>query len=303
MHDSGHGQGLNSSEIGSVRKVTLYGLIFNLLLFAFKVWAGVVGGSKAVLADGMHTLSDLSTDLAILLGVKWWMSPPDKCHPYGHQRIEALVTVFVATVLMICGIWLGVDGVLGLRVQDTEPPRWIALFAAMVSVLVKETMYQLTVVVSRKVKSKALLANAWHHRSDALSSIPVALAVAVAIYYPQFAFIDHVGELVVALIIIRTAAKILKSALVELSDGAVSPDVKEKIEELVRSVKGVKDLHAVRSRQAGSGVYVDLHVLVDGDSSVREGHSVAENVKHRLLDQGPDVLDVVVHIEPYKPKT
>lgn len=303
MSDADQGRHISGDEIRSVRKVTFAGLLLNIALFAFKVWAGVVGGSKAVLADGMHTLSDLSTDLAILFGVKWWMSPPDKCHPYGHQRIEALVTVFVATVLMICGIWLGIDGVLGLRVSHSEPPRLIALIAALVSVVVKESMYMVTIAASRKVKSKALLANAWHHRSDALSSIPVAIAVGVAIFRPELAFIDHVGELIVAVIIVRTAIKILKSALVELSDGAVSPEVRDQIETLVRGVSGVKDLHAVRSRRVGSGVYIDLHLLVNGAVSVREGHDIAENVKHRLFDDGPDVLDVVVHVEPYKQRT
>lgn len=292
--------GSEINEIARVRKVTLAGLALNLFLFGFKIWAGLAGGSKAVLADGMHTLSDLATDLAILFGVKWWTSPPDRCHPYGHKRIEALITLFVGSVLMVTGIWLAVDGVLGLRLPDTEPPRIIAFWAALFSIVLKETMYRATIVASRKVKSEALLANAWHHRSDALSSIPVAAAVAIAVFYPQFAFIDHVGELVVAIIIVRTSYKILKSALLELSDGAVSPEAGAKVESIVRGVDGVIDIHAIRSRRLGSGVYVDLHVLVNGKASVREGHDIAENVKHKLIEDGPDVFDVVVHIEPYE---
>lgn len=261
-----------------------------------------MGASRAVTADAFHTLTDVSTDLAIILGVRWWMSPPDRCHPYGHQRIEAIVTLFVGAVLCLGAVWLAADGISGLRESRHAAPRIIALIAAVISIVTKEVMYRLTVIAGRKIKSHALLANAWHHRSDAFSSIPAAIAVAVAMLKPEWGFIDHVGELLVAVIIVRTAYKIMRSAVAELSDGTASPKDHEDIEAIVRSVKGVRDVHAVRSRRLGPGLYVDLHVLVDGESTVRRGHDIAEEVKIMLLRDGPDVADTVVHVEPHDVK-
>ena len=289
----------SDNSLQTVTRVTVAGLCLNLFLLAFKLWAGVMGGSKAVMADAFHTLTDLSTDLAIIFGVKWWMRPPDEDHPYGHQRIEAVVTLFVGSVLGVVAVWLAVDGIRGLRQVHDSSPRVIALVATLVSIVSKELMYRFTVSAGHRTKSRALLANAWHHRSDALSSVPVLVAVAVAMFFPKYAFIDHVGELLVSVIILGTAYKILRSALAELSDGTASAEDQESIESVARAITGVKDVHAVRSRKVGPGLHVDLHVLVDGDDTVRAGHDVASQVKHALLEKGPSVIDAVVHIEPY----
>ena len=277
-----------SSDIAlqRVRNVTIAGLCLNLFLLIFKFWAGIMGGSRAVMADAFHTLTDLSTDLAIIFGVKWWMRPPDKGHPYGHQRIEAVVTLFVGSVLGVVAVWLAVDGVMGLRRVDESSPKVIALVAALVSIVSKELMYRFTVSAGHRTNSRALLANAWHHRSDALSSVPVLVAVAVAMFFPKYAFIDHVGELLVSGVILVAAYKIMRSALGELSDGTSSPEDQEAIEHVTRAIEGVRDVHAIRSRRVGPGLHVDLHVLVDGDSTVRSGHEVATHVKHALMERG-----------------
>ncbi len=289
-----------SQDVGRIRKITSAGLCLNVALMVFKFWAGIVGGSKAVTADAFHTLTDLSTDLAIIFGVKWWMSPPDKCHPYGHRRMEALVTLFVGGVLGAGGIWLAVDGILGLGETHQDGPGMIALVAAVTSMVAKEIMYHFTAREGRAARSRALLANAWHHRSDAISSIPAALAVGVSIVWPQLAFVDHVGELLVAVIIVRAAYRIGHRALVELTDGISSPKDAEKIKALAESISGVRNIHAVRGRRVGPGLYVDMHVRVDADMTVREGHDIAEAVKRKLQCEGPDVVDAVVHVEPHE---
>lgn len=288
----------SSSNVEDVRRVTLAGCLLNLVLFIFKLWAGTVGGSRAVVADAFHTLSDLSTDLAIVFGVKVWMSPPDKCHPYGHRKIESLVTLFVGAMLAGVGVWLAADGVNGLRDSSGHSPRLIALTGALVSILVKELMFRWTAAVGRNLKSQAVTANAWHHRSDAFSSVPTAIAVGTACFLPQYAFVDHVGELIVAAVIVRVSFKIMHGASVELSDGTATQEGQEAIERIALSVDGVKGVHAVRSRRSGPGFYADLHVLVDGNASVREGHDISSSVKRKLIESGPDIVDAVIHIEP-----
>lgn len=288
------------SDAARVRNVTTAGLVLNLLLLVFKFWAGVTGFSKAVTADAFHTLTDLSTDLAIIFGVKWWMSPPDKCHPYGHRRIEAIVTLFVGSVLGLAAAWLGIDGIIGLGQKHENTPGLIALVAALVSVVLKEAMYHVTVKVGRTTKSRALLANAWHHRSDAISSLPAAIAVGVSIARPELAFIDHVGELLVAVIIGRAAYKIAQRAFVELTDGVSSPKDALEIAKIAATVDGVRGSHKIRSRRVGPGLYIDMHLNVDAHISVKEGHDIAERVKRKLCAEGPDVIDAVVHVEPYE---
>ncbi len=282
-----------------VEKVTWIGLVINLVLSALKCAAGIAGRSQAVFADGIHSLSDMTTDAAILLGVRYWTKPADSRHPHGHRRIETMVTLAIGLALAVVATGLLRNAVLTLHDRYETPPDLVALAAALVSIVAKEILYRWTVAVGRRIKSMPLIANAWHHRSDALSSIPVALAVAGASIEPTWAFLDHVGAVVVSFFIYQAAFRIARPALDTLLDSGAPPEQLRQIETIARATEGVRDVHAIRTRYAGgSALVVDLHIEVAPEMTVREGHNVSEAVKTRLIAQGPDVIDVMVHLEP-----
>jgi len=286
------------TETSEIHRITWIGLIGNILISAFKFFVGFIGSSQAIIADAVHSLSDMTTDIAILVGVKFWSSPADECHPYGHSRIEAIVTVGIGVVLALVGAGIGYKGIATVRNKDIVQPHWIAIAGAVISIITKEMLYHWTLSVGKRLKSSALVANAWHHRSDALSSIPAAIAVALAVVNPDWSFVDHIGALIVSLFIMHTSWRIIKPALMELSDSGAPALTNKLIKGAGMETAEVEDIHAIRTRRMGSGILVDLHIKVDGNMSVARGHDVSETVKNRIQEQIPDVLDVVVHLEP-----
>jgi cation diffusion facilitator family transporter len=289
------------SSIGQVRRAGWVGLLCNLLLAAIKVVAGILGHSQAVLADALHSLTDSVTDVAVILGVRFWSAPADDNHPHGHGRIETLVTVVIGLSVGMVALGMGWQAIYGIRHgQVAEAPGGIALAAALISIAVKEILYRWTVTIGRRVQSSALIANAWHHRSDAISSIPAALAVAVALLIPGWEFIDRLGAILVCGFILQASWKILLPALNQLIDAAAPHDDRRLIEELAAGVDGVESAHAVRTRYVGAKLAVDIHVEVDGGLSVGEGHAIAKEVRQCLIENGPNVGDVVVQLEPYR---
>jgi len=282
-----------------VKRVTWVGLAANLVLAGVKLAAGLLGNSQAVVADAVHSLSDCVTDLAVLIGVRYWSVPPDAEHPYGHRRIETLVTVFIGLALATVAIGLAWDAINALLVGEHEAPGPIALGAALLSIAVKEVLYHWTKAAGASVKSSALKANAWHHRSDALSSIPAALAVGAALFDPSLAFLDSVGAIAVSAFILFAAWKIIAPALDQLIDRGAAPEIAAEIARIASSVSGVREVHGVRTRQSGLGLHVDLHALVEDELTVQEAHDIATAIKYQLIDRGPNVLDVIVHVEPF----
>jgi cation diffusion facilitator family transporter len=282
----------------AVRRVTAIGLILNLILSVLKMTAGTKGGSQALVADGVHSLTDSITDLAVILGSYFWSRPPDDTHPHGHQRLETLVTLFIGAMVLMAGIGIGWQALTALHEGVGSRPGWLALAAAAVSLITKEVLYRWTAVVGRRVGSSAVLANAWHHRMDALSSIPAFLAVAGAMVFPAWPFIDQVGAIVVAIFILQAALGIFRPAVNEILEGGASAATRDRIAAVARDCDGVMDLHHLRTRYLGAGLRADFHLVVDGDISVREGHAIATGVKARLMKAVPDLSDVVVHVEP-----
>jgi len=270
----------------------------NLLLSAIKFFLGIVGHSHAVVADAVHSLSDMGTDLLILLGVKFWSAPADERHPYGHQRVETVVTLCISLILVAVAFGLGWDAIKRLGGESKCPPLSIALFGPLFSIIAKEILFRRTRIVGKRIHSSALIANAWHHRSDALSSIPAFVAVAAAAANPKWAFLDSLGAMVVSILILKVAWDIAAPALSELMDHGASKEDLRKITDLALAISGVCSIHRLRTRRVGSGWFVDLHVLVDGDQPVRKGHDIATAIQHKLLEDGPSVADVTVHIEP-----
>lgn len=281
-----------------IKLITWLGLITNLMLSGFKFLVGTLGCSQAVIADAFHSLSDVSTDLAVLFGVNYWSAPPDKNHPYGHRKIEAVITVVIGVILTGAAIGIGYRALATIHEYHLRQTAWIAVTGPLISIILKEIIYQLTIKVGGRVKSSALIANAWHHRSDALSSLPALIAVAVSTWIPEWAFIDHVGAMIVSLFILKVAWDIIKPSLSELVDCGATLKEHGQIKQISLDEEGVKGVHAIRTRKCGSYLFVDLHILVDADMSVREGHQISENVKYALVERGPAVLDVVVHLEP-----
>lgn len=281
-----------------VRKVTWVGLWLNLFLAAIKFIAGIYGRSQALVADAIHSLTDLTTDIAVIAGSHYWSRPPDENHPYGHRRLETLVTVFIGVVLIAAGIGIGWKAISALQEKHSAPPGWIAVFAALASIVCKESIYRWTAVTGRRAKSPALVANAWHHRTDALSSIPVLIAVAGARVFPSWSFLDHLGAAVVSIFILHASIKIIWPGLGELIDVGAPTDTCKKIRDIALKNDGVLQVHDIRTRFISSSIQVDLHIVVDGLITVREGHDIADDVKARIMDKIPEVLDVIVHVDP-----
>jgi len=282
-----------------VRRVTLWGLATNLGLAAVKFLFGFLGHSQALVADAVHSLSDSITDIVVLIGVSYWNAPADEQHPYGHARIETMITATIGILLGAVGIGIGYYAIAGINEKDVIQPGWIALAAACLSIVVKEALYQWTIYVGRRVRSSALLANAWHHRSDALSSMPVAVAVLGTRLWPSWGFLDHIAAVIVCVLILHAAWKIAWPAVRQLSDVGAADEQRRAILKMAMETEGVRSVHALRTRYLGPGLQIDLHVLVDPDLTVREGHDIAGAVKRRLLAEGPEVLDVLVHVEPF----
>ena len=197
-------EGFRSSREKRVRRVTWIGLLTNFALSGLKFAAGYFGRSQALIADAIHSLTDTTTDIAVIAGSHYWSRPPDDCHPYGHRRLETLVTAFIGIVLAGAGIGIGWEAISTLHMHQAEPPGWFALYAAMASIVIKEVLYRWTAKVGKTIKSPALAANAWHHRTDAISSLPVLIAVGGALIFPTWAFLDHVGAAIVSIFILST---------------------------------------------------------------------------------------------------
>ena len=289
--------------VASIHRVTVAGLITNILLSVLKFIAGLLGASQAIVADAVHSLTDCATDIAVLMGVKYWSAPADADHPYGHRRIEAIVTLFIGGVLLAGALGLAYHAVVTIRDPHLRPPELFASSAALISIIVKEILYRWTKKVGKNCKSPAVVANAWHHRSDAISSIPALAASAIAALFPQWAFIDHVGAMIVSLLIIKVSWDIVKPALEELSEKGLSKETQQKIITAVRETKHVRSVHALRSRKYGGYIYVDLHIQMDGSMSVKEAHDIAGEVKASLLSAGYGIIDAVIHIEPFEATT
>ncbi|MEJ2730040.1 MAG: cation diffusion facilitator family transporter [Deltaproteobacteria bacterium] len=281
-----------------VRRVTWVGLISNLFLVAIKFIAGIYGRSQALVADAIHSLTDLTTDIAVIAGSHYWSRPPDENHPYGHRRLETLVTVFIGVVLIAAGIGIGWKAISTLQEKHAAPPGWIAVFAALVSIGCKESIYRWTAITGRRVKSAALAANAWHHRTDAISSIPVLIAVTGARIAPTWSFLDNIGAVIVSIFILHASIKIIWPALGELIDVGAPTEICKTIEDIALKNEGVLQVHDIRTRYISSSIQVDLHIVVEGLITVREGHDIADDVKARIIDSIPEVLDVIVHVDP-----
>ena len=290
-----------SAENSVVRRVTWVGATVNVCLSLLKLLTGWLGHSQVVIADGVHSLSDLSTDVVILVGVRYWGRPADESHPHGHRRIETLVTLSIGLFLVAVATGLLCSALLRLAGDSFAVPGALPLVAAVVSVVSKEILYRWTAAHGRRVRSMPLIANALHQRSDALSSMPAVVAVAASVLVPRLAFLDSVGTAAVSLFIYHAALKVLLPALAKLVDSGADAATRDRILSIAQSTDGVRDVHGVRTRYVGCySLSVDLHIEVPSEMTVKAGHDISEQVKQRLLEGEESVVDVVVHLEPHE---
>lgn len=278
-------------------QVTLMNVLMNALLALAKITVGFLGQSHALIADGFHSLSDLLSDALIYLAARWGGQSPDAEHPYGHRRIETLAAILVAVLLLGAGAWIIIDALMHLDQPDpSTPPSLLVLITAIGSILINEGLYQYSAHYGHKIHSQLLLSNAWHNRSDALTSFIVVIAVIGSFFSLQH--LDLLGALIIGVIILYTAARLLWQCFRELIDTGVDESTLQKIQDTIRTVPGVVSIHQLRTRSLGGEIFIDVHIQVAPFISVSEGHYIGEHVHLSLTNQMEPISDVTVHIDP-----
>ena len=289
-----------------VYRVTLLGSVVNLLLLVFKFVAGVLGHSAAMIADAVHSLSDFVTDLIVIVFVKISSKPEDAGHAYGHGKYETLASCIIGLALIVVGVMMGYNAtvkIVDVVKNGTElaSPGIIALAAAVLSIVLKEWMFHLTRKVAREVDSPAVEANAWHHRSDALSSVGTAIGIGGAVLLgSKWAVLDPIAALVVSVFIVVQAAKILSDAIGQLMEKSLPRDVEQRICEIVYEEEGTSDIHHLRTRKIGSQISIELHVRMNGYLTLREVHDKSIAIEKRLRADFGDSTYIHLHVEPLK---
>jgi cation diffusion facilitator family transporter len=289
------------ADVGGMReglRVTWVGLASNVALVIFKLWAGLAAGSQALVADGVHSLTDLFSDTVVLFGLKWGRAGEDADHPYGHARIETISGMIVGFLLIIVGLWIAYSAFNSIYAHRTARPGLFAIWAAAISVIIKEVLYWYTLKVGKRIKSVAVIANAWHHRTDAFSSIAVLVGVGATYINREWHLADSIAALVVIFFVVRVGGKLVWSAFKELADTAPDRGLLARISEAAFGIDGVRQVHDLRARHSGSQIFVEIHIVVDPELTVREGHAIAKQVKHTLLEDFRDVTRVITHVDP-----
>ena len=289
----------------SIYSVTIMGSIVNAILVIGKFVAGIWGHSSAMVADAVHSLSDFLTDIVLLLLVRLSGKPADNDHDYGHGKYETIATSIIGMVLFGVGAMLAWNGMVKiihfLQGEPGQSPEKIAFFAAIVSIVLKEMIYRVTKRIALEVNSQALEANAWHHRSDAFSSIGTGLGIGIAILLgDKWAVLDAVAAIVVSFMIVITAIRLLRQASGELLEESLPKETEDRIEELVYRDHDVSDIHRLHTRRIGSIIAIELHLRLPGNISLEESHRHATIIEHTLKEEFGQGTHIMLHIEPTK---
>lgn len=288
-----------------IYRVTIIGGIANSLLVAFKFIAGFLGNSTAMIADAIHSLSDFLTDVIVLLFIRISSKPQDKSHDYGYGKYETLATTIIGLALFIVGaglLWNSVTQIYLVWQGNVIPePGMLAFWAALISIITKECVFQFTVYIGKKVNSQAVMANAWHHRSDAFSSIGTALGIGGAIFLGEdWRILDPIAALVVSLFILKVAAGLLKDCIDELTEKSLPEDFKKDIEDLINQIPDVSGLHNLRTRKIGNHYAIEMHIRMNGDLSLLESHRKSSDLERIIKDKYGNNTHVGIHVEPIK---
>lgn len=288
-----------------IYRVTLMGSVVNVILLVFKFIAGILGGSAAMIADAVHSLSDFLTDIIVIAFVRISSKPEDEDHDYGHGKYETLATSIIGLALLMVGLYIFYNGARQIwdvmHGAEIEQPGLVALIAAIVSILLKEWTYRFTVSVGKKVESQAVIANAWHHRSDALSSIGTAIGIGGAILLGKgWAVLDPVAALVVSVFIVKTALGLLSTSSGELLEKSLPKEVEKKIVEIVESEPEVSEVHHLCTRRIGSNIAIEMHIRMPGEISLKDSHTRASDIERKLRQHFGEHTHINLHVEPLK---
>lgn len=286
-------------ETAVIRKLSLVGIIGNVFLSAFKFVAGIMGNSSAMVSDAVHSLSDVFATFIAFLGVRFGRREADASHPYGHERIESLAAVVLGLILLVTGVgigWVGLEKILAGNYESLPIPGMIALIAAIVSIAVKEGMFWYTRHWARVIRSSAFEADAWHHRSDAMSSIGALVGVGGSMLgYPV---LDPIASVVICLFILKQGISIIYDALKKMLDTSCGEQFEKEVRQLVDAEDQVERIDMLRTRMFGDKVYIDMEIAIDGSMQLTDAHAIAERVHDDIEHAFPEVKHVIIHVNP-----
>lgn len=279
-----------------IRSITLWGALLNIFLMILKIFSGILIRSSALIADGIHSFSDLATDIVVLIGTRLSHRPPDETHPYGHGKMETIASQLIALTLVVLSVGLIWSAGTSIYRHEQNYPGFMVLIVAVVSVISKEIIFFMTRKISRLTGSVILYANAWHHRSDSLSSVAVLIGGVVCLF--GWGYADQAATIVVGFMIMGVAGKIFFEGFMELSEHSADSESIRRIERVLSEEKEVSSWHALRTRKLGAELFVDVHVLVDPKLSVLESHNISAKIEKEIKQKLSKPVNVLVHIEP-----
>ena len=288
-----------------IYKVTLIGSAGNAALLTFKFIAGVLGNSSAMIADAIHSLSDFVTDILVLVFVSISAKPQDQSHDYGHGKFETIASFLIGLALVAAATGIVVSGVMKftawLNGEELEAPRWIALWAALLSIAIKEMLYQYTSHRGKELNSQVMIANAWHHRSDALSSVGAAIGIGLAIWLGNnWAVFDPLASIVVGLMLVKVAYELLKKSINELTESSLPAETEQEIVQIIQSFGDVQQPHNLRTRRIGNRIAIEAHIRMDGQLPLNSVHERATTIEQKLKQRFGANTHVSLHMEPIK---
>lgn len=287
-------------------KVTLIGTIINAILIILKFTAGIIGNSAAMVADGVHSLSDFLTDFVVIVMLNISSKPSDEDHDFGHGKYETLATTIIGLLLILVGGGILFSGAIKIynfviNGEELTSPGWMAFGAAIVSILLKEGIFQYTIAKSNKLKSEALVANAWHHHSDALSSIGTAIGIGAAcLLGNKWAILDPLAAVIVSFFIFKVAIQLIRSSVSQLLESSLPKEIEDQIEKIVNSYPGVTEMHDLRTRQVGVNYAITMHVRMDGNITLYESHKKVDLIENDLKEKFGHQTIISIHVEPWK---
>ena len=288
-----------------IYKVTIVGSVVNFLLLVFKFVAGILGNSAAMVADAVHSFSDFVTDVIVVVFVRISGKPEDKCHAYGHGKFETLATAVIGIILFFVGLGMFYSAATTIvnvvEGKTLEAPGMLALVAAVLSVLLKELLYRYTVYKGKNLDSQVVIANAWHHRSDAFSSIGTLVGISGAVFLGKsWRILDPIAAVVVSFFVIKVAIQLLKPCLDELLEKSLPAEVENKIIDIILSFPNVSSPHHLRTRRIGNLMAIEVHIRMDGETSLNESHDTATQIEQRLRQEFGDKTHIGIHMEPVR---
>ena len=286
-----------------IYKVTLSGSIVNFLLVIFKFLAGIIGNSAAMIADAIHSLSDFITDIIVIAFVRIAGKPEDKSHNYGHGKYETLATAIIGTVLLFVGAGIFINSAKSIIVfcngEPIEAPGILPLAAAFISIISKEILYRYTIYKGRKINSKAVIANAWHHRSDALSSVGTLIGIGGAIFLGKsWRVLDPIAALIVSLFVIKVSIQLIKPCIDELLEKSLPKETEEKILYIILSFPQISSPHHLRTRHIGNNIAIEIHIRMDGTMTLKEAHDITKQIEQSLKEEFGKDTHIGIHMEP-----